>query len=142
MALISSNNVIRSLALFHLTAAYFLLYSPSSVSNYGFVVLFSQSFRMVICQSAGKSLSLNLLTDHSSPSLPHLSPLPPQYLHCLPLSLRAMALPILPQRRWRRVSRPLSGALKLLCVQVSFCFSALGRTLAVRAAFGPLRQSL
>ena len=47
MAILSASNIIRSLALFHLTAAYFLLLSPSTITNHNLVVLLSQSFGMV-----------------------------------------------------------------------------------------------
>ena len=44
MAIISASNIIRSLAIFHLIIAYFLLFSPQTIGTHTVVVILSASF--------------------------------------------------------------------------------------------------
>ena len=91
MAIFSSTSIIRATALFHLTTAYFLLVSPSTIAKYNLVVLFSQSFGMVglppdqpiLRACRGASLTQQLSHTPLRP-LPGRLLCPPSSLQCWP----------------------------------------------------------
>ena len=65
MALISATTIIRSLAIFHLTIAYFLLTSPSTIVDQNLVYILGAAMDLV-CPLSSASTSLHSL------SLPHI----------------------------------------------------------------------
>lgn len=71
MAIISATSIIRSLSIFHLTVAYFLLTSPTTIADHNLVFVLGAAMDLV-----GLSLLFYPLPPslHSSPSLTHCTP--------------------------------------------------------------------
>lgn len=51
MAIISANNMVRGISLFHLTLAVVMLRSPALIANQGIVLVLAQSMELV-CATA------------------------------------------------------------------------------------------
>lgn len=84
MAIISATSIIRSLSIFHLTAAYFLLTSPATIADQNLVFILGAAMDLV------RFLLLNppsfFLTNQTSPARPPSRSPPPPSLFSAPFS--------------------------------------------------------
>lgn len=55
MALVSAANILRSISLFHLTLAYFLLVSPSMIADQNLVFILGEAMRLVRISDIAKT---------------------------------------------------------------------------------------